>query len=216
MRKHMKILQIDADTPQPECIAEAAKVIRIGGVIACPTDTVYGLLCDPMNKDTVQRIYDIKGRDFGKPLILLVAEQDDVGRYASDVPESARKAMHHFWPGALTVILPAGQAAPQSILAGGDTIGFRMPNHELVLALIRAVGFPLASTSANRSGQLSVSTAQDVVAALENTIDMVIDGGATPLGMESTIVDFTVPTRFLREGSIPREEVVRVIGEDVS
>jgi len=213
-----RILCIDADNPQPELLEQAAEILWRGGVIAAPTDTVYGLLADPANQAAVQHIYEVKGRDFRRPLILLVADVATVERLCPQVPPLARQAMTRFWPGGLTIILEKGPAIPDHLTAGGETIGLRLPAHAVALGLIRAAGFPLASTSANRSGEPAATSAQPIETALQGEIDLIIDSGPTPLGVESSVVDFTPairgsPPRLLREGGLPRQTLEKVLGE---
>jgi len=207
------ILKIDADNPEPRQLEQAAEVIWRGGIAAVPTDTVYGLAADPANAAAVKRIYEVKGRDFRRPLILLAANLEMVERLDLQILDLARKAMEHFWPGGLTLVLQAAPSVPQHLLAGGTTIGLRIPAHPVALGLIEMAGFPLASTSANRSGSPSALRSEEVIEALGEEIDLVIDSGPASLGVESSVVDFTQsPPRLLREGCLTRQALEQVLG----
>lgn len=211
------LLTIDANHPEPELLAQAADFLRRGGVIAAPTDTVYGLLADPADPVAVRRIYEIKGRDFRRPLILLVSSIAMAEQYCSRLPDLARSAMQHFWPGALTIILERSAAVPDHLLAGGNTIGLRMPNHAVPLGLMDTLGFPLASTSANRSTQPAATCASQIAVAFPAELDLIIDSGVAPLARESSVVDFTPtlagdPPRLLREGAVARGRFARLLG----
>jgi L-threonylcarbamoyladenylate synthase len=202
-----EIITVNANNMRAEQIEKATTVLRAGGVIAAPTDTVYGLLCDPHNENAIRRIYEIKGRDWRQPLILLVADIEMVEKLAAQVPEAAREAMARFWPGALTVILPRGAVTPEGILGGGNTVGFRWPHHAVTCALIRAAGGALASTSVNRSGAPAASNRAEIDPVLAKKIDLIVDTESTPKGVESTIVDFSMePARVIRQGAIVWEQ----------
>jgi L-threonylcarbamoyladenylate synthase len=208
------ILVINAQSPEPQLLEQAAGVLRRGGVVAAPTDTVYGLLADPANEAAVQSIYQIKGREPRRPLILLVSNIQMAKRLFSEISPLAQKAMQHFWPGGLTIILPAPPAIPKALLGGGNTIGLRWPNHAVVMGLIEKAGFPLASTSANLSGQPPAREASVVLQSLEGEIDLLIDAGPAPLGGPSSVLDFSAgeSPRLLRPGSISRGQLEAVLG----
>jgi len=188
----------------------AARIISSGGIIAFPTDTVYGLACDLFNEDAVRRIYEIKGRPAHLPLIAMFAEAEDWPRVASSLPESARRFMARCWPGPLTIIVPARQDIPTSVLGSGVTIGMRIPDHATARELLRQAGRPLATTSANLSRQQAACTAEEVKEQLGDAVDLILDAGPCPGGQASTVVDCTAdPPKILREGPITRDILFR-------
>ena len=193
-------------------IQRAADIVLNGGVIAYPTDTVYGLGADPYNERAVKRIYEIKNRPFDQPFPLLIAQMSDVLQLTSDFTDKAARLAAHFWPGGLTIVLTRSSFVPDWITAGGDSIAVRIPNHPLTLALIRAIGKPLVGTSANVSGQASAIISSDVRTGLENSIDFILDGGMCPGGIESTVVDVTGSTPVIvREGAISSAVIMEMI-----
>lgn len=192
-----------ADYP---ALTRAARIIAQGGVIAFPTDTVYGLCCDLFNPDAVARIYEIKGRPATMPLIAMLAECGQWPQVATALPNAARQFMQRWWPGPLTIILPARPDIPEPVLGGGATIGVRIPDHPVALKLLHLTGRPLATTSANLSGQPSVNTATEVAAQLGRRVDLILDAGDAPGGIPSTILDCTTtPPTILRQGPITAE-----------
>ena len=201
-------------TPAHSNIENAARIIREGGLVAMPTETVYGLAADATNDAAVARIFDAKGRPQFNPLIIHVAGADMAKRHV-DLSPLAAKLIAAFWPGPLTLVLPRRKDSGVSLLvsAGLDTLGVRMPNHPLAQALISAVDRPLAAPSANRSGTISPTRAEHVKDSLGDKVDMILDGGASPIGVESTIVkvdgDRVV---MLRPGGIARADIERVTG----
>jgi L-threonylcarbamoyladenylate synthase len=187
----------------PESIARAAQLMADGGVVAFPTDTVYGLACDLFNAAAVRRIFEIKGRPHRMPLIAMIADLAQWALVAESVPSGARILSERWWPGPLTIIVPAHAGIPAEVLGGGNTIGVRIPDHPVALELLRQAGRPLATTSANRSGDPAACTADDVTAALGDAVDLILDAGPSPQGVPSTVVDCTVtPPRILREGHL--------------
>ena len=211
------ILKIDSFHPELELLQEAAEVIRRGGIVAGPTDTVYGLFAEANNAAAVTRIYQIKGRDFRRPLILLIADKDAATQLCAEIPDLAREAMARFWPGGLTVILEKSSRVPDYLTSGGKTIGLRWPAHGVTEELIRAADTPLASTSANRSTQSAARSAQEIMNVLAGEIELIIDAGPAPLGLESSVVDFTpaasgLPPRLLREGCLERKTLEAALG----
>lgn len=189
-----------------EALAEAARILAAGGVIVFPTDTVYGLACDLFNEEAVNRIYRIKARPAYLPLIAMPAEAEEWPQVASELPECARRLMTRFWPGPLTIIVPARKDIPAVVLGGGRTIGMRIPDHDAARQLLRLAGRPLATTSANLSGRPATCTAQDAAAQIGDAVDLILDAGPCPGGQASTVVDCTVePPKILREGPITAE-----------
>ena len=194
----------------------AAEIICAGGLVAVPTETVYGLAGNGMDEKAVEKIYEVKGRPAIKPLSLMVASPEEIGRYAVDVPEAAKALAEKFWPGPLTIVLKANPDIPEIVRAGGDTIGLRCPDHALTLQALREAGVPFAAPSANLSGALSPKTAGDVLKVFDGVIDAVIDGGACTLGRESTILDMSKkPYRVLRQGALPEESILDALTENM-
>ena len=193
--------------------ARAAELLRQGRLVAVPTETVYGLASDATQESAVQAVYETKGRPERKPLSVLVDGMDMVEGVCRDIPEDAYKLAGAFWPGPLTMILRGNGALPPIVSAGGDTQGVRCPDHPDTLAVLRALGRPLACPSANRSGAPSPKSAGEVLGQLAGKIDAVLDGGPCGVGVESTILDLTVaPYRILRQGGLRREEIEAVLG----
>lgn len=189
-------------------LREASAVLAGGGVIAFPTDTVYGLGCDLMNAGAVRRVYRIKDRPEGMPLIAMFAEQSQWRQVAASLPSGVDVLMGHWWPGPLTLIVPACTGIPEAVLGGGTTIGMRIPDHPVALALLQACRSPLATTSANLSGRPPACTAAEVATQLGDAVDLVIDGGLCPGGTASTVLDCTtVPCMIVREGPVTRADL---------
>lgn len=207
-----RILRVD-DVASPEgraAIREAARVIRAGGLVAFPTETVYGLGANALDAHAVARIFEAKQRPLNDPLIVHIADLADLTDLADPTGLTPLVATltRAFWPGPLTLVLPRGSGVPPIVSAGLDTVAVRMPDHSIAQALICAAGVPIAAPSANRFGHVSPTTAQHVLDDLEGRIDLVLDGGATPIGVESTVLDVTTqPPRILRPGGVTREQI---------
>lgn len=196
-----------------ENIALGAQILRRGGLLGIPTETVYGLGANALDEDACRRIYEAKGRPQDNPLIIHVPESSWLARYCREVPESAYRLAEAFWPGPLTMILPKRDIVPMRTTGGLDTVGVRCPNHPLTLALIRAADVPIAAPSGNTSGRPSPTSAEDMMEDMDGKIDGVFDGGACSVGVESTIIDLTcTPPRLLRAGGLPLEELQCVLG----
>lgn len=194
----------------------SAEIICAGGLVAVPTETVYGLAGNGMDEKAVEKIYEVKGRPAIKPLSLMVASPEEIGRFAVEVPDAAKTLAEKFWPGPLTIVLKANPDIPEIVRAGGDTIGLRCPDHALTLQALREAGVPFAAPSANLSGALSPKTAGDVLKVFDGVIDAVIDGGACTLGRESTILDMSKkPYRVLRQGALPEESISDALAENM-
>jgi L-threonylcarbamoyladenylate synthase len=208
-----RLVAVDPAAPDPGAIAEAAEVIVAGGLVAFPTETVYGLGADALNAAAVQRIFAAKGRPADNPLIVHVADPAEVEGLTAALPETARLLMARCWPGPLTLVVPAAPQVPLVTRGGLGTVAVRMPAHPVALALIRAAGCPIAAPSANRSGRPSPTTARHVLADLGDAIDLVLDGGPTPVGVESTVLDLTTsPPSVLRPGGVAVETLRDLIG----
>jgi L-threonylcarbamoyladenylate synthase len=209
-----RIVAVNSEYPEADVIAEAAALIRAGETVAFPTETVYGLGANALNADAVRKIFAAKGRPANDPLIVHIAAPEHIVQVASDVPESARALMAAFFPGALTLVLRRAAGIPDAVTAGLDTVGVRMPSHPVAQALIAAAGVPIAAPSANRFAHTSPTYAQHVHADLAGRIPLILDGGSTPVGVESTIVDLSGETpRLLRPGGVPLEQLESVIGQ---
>jgi L-threonylcarbamoyladenylate synthase len=196
-------------TTSPE---HAAAWIRRGEVVAFPTETVYGLGADAFQPDAVQKIFEAKGRPSDNPLIVHVADRAQVADVAASVPEPARRLMQAFFPGPLTLILPKHPRVPDVVTAGLDTVGVRMPRHPIAQAFLTACSTPVAAPSANRSGRPSPTTWEAVGADLDGRIPCILQGGRTPTGLESTVVDVTqTPPVVLRPGSVPLEALREIV-----
>jgi len=196
------------DKAGEESVRKASQILKNGGIVAFPTDTVYGLGAVFTDEKAVAKIFEAKGRDEGKPLSILVSDISQAALLAENITDDGLKLMKAFWPGALTVIFRVRPEVSKLITAGGDTIGIRMPDCRLTCELIDAAGLPLAAPSANLSGKRSSVTANDVKEDLAGRIDMIIDGGACPVGISSTVVDLTGEHfRILREGTITEKMI---------
>jgi L-threonylcarbamoyladenylate synthase len=207
------VLPVNPTEPEADVIARAAAVLRDGGLVAFPTETVYGLGANALDPAAVARIYAAKGRPATNPLIVHVAEPAEVRRVAAAWPEAAARLAERFWPGPLTMVLPRSEAVPDAVTAGGPTVAVRLPAHPVARALIRAAGVPVAAPSANRSTRLSPTRAGHVLAGLDGRIDLLLDGGPTAGGLESTVLDLTAtPPRLLRPGLVTPGEMAAVIG----
>ncbi len=193
---------------------EAAAIIRSGGTVAFPTETVYGLGADGLNPAAVRKIFEAKRRPPGNPLSLLVHSREDLEKVARNIPEKALRLMDAIWPGPLTIVLEKNDTVPRITSGNLQSIGVRMPDHIIPLELIKRAGTPLAAPSANLSGKPSPSLAAHVVADLTGRIDAIIDGGKAAIGLESTVIDMTVePPVVLRPGAVGIEELEKVIGK---
>jgi len=201
-----------AITPGAAAVERAARVLAAGGLVAFPTETVYGLGADAANGAAVARVYDAKGRPSFNPLIAHVADAD-AARALARFPPGAKRLASAFWPGPLTLVLPRLALCPVAELAtaGLDTIAVRVPSHPLARAILLAFGRPVVAPSANRSGHVSPTTAQHVLADLRGRIELIVDGGPTPMGLESTIVACLDRPVLLRPGALPRADIEREV-----
>jgi L-threonylcarbamoyladenylate synthase len=204
---------VDAAAPAPEAIARAAAIIRAGGLVAMPTETVYGLAGNALDAASIARIYAAKGRPAQNPLIAHVASAAQAQTLAAEWPEMARALAARFWPGPLTLVLRRKAIVPTALTAGLDTFGVRVPDHPVALALIREAGVPLAAPSANRFTEVSPVTAAQVARGLGAAVDLILDAGHTRVGIESTVVDVSGGrAMLLRPGMITQQEIEAVVG----
>ena len=193
-------------------IRKAARILKRGGVVAFPTETVYGLGAVLSSARGLRKIFRVKGRPADNPLIVHVADRRQLAKLAEEVPEPARMLMRRFWPGPLTLVLRRSRSVPPRVTAGLDTVAVRMPRHPVALGLIRAAGEPIAAPSANRSGRPSPTHYAEVLRELGGRADLVLKGGRSHVGLESTVVDATgVPLRILRPGFVTLEDLRRVV-----
>lgn len=211
---HTEIIKLDKNNIDMDKLRYAAQVIKSGGLVAFPTETVYGLGANALESEAVKKIFIAKGRPSDNPLIVHIANSDDVKRLTCHVPENAYKLMDKFWPGPLTLVLKKSELVPQIITAGLDTVAIRMPFHPIALALIRESGLPIAAPSANLSGKPSPTNARHVIEDLSNKVDVIIDAGSAKVGLESTVLDLTCdPPMVLRPGGITPAQLGRILGE---
>lgn len=208
-----RLIPVDSSAPDAAVLADAAAVLRAGGLVAFPTETVYGLGANALDQQAVRGIYAAKGRPPGNPLIVHVAGNEMLDWVIADWPPIAQTLTDHYWPGPLTLVLPRAAGVPDEVTGGGPTVGVRMPAHPVALGLIRAAGVPVAAPSANRSTELSPTRAEHVWAGLGERVDVILDAGRTPNGIESTVLDLTTgPPTLLRPGPIPVASLVGLIG----
>jgi len=196
-----------------DLIARALEILRSGGLVAFPTETVYGLGADATDPRAVERIFKVKGRPSTNPLICHVADESVARRYAKSFPLAASQVAQAFWPGPISIVLAKSESIVDGVTAGKDTVALRVPNHPVTLELLRAFGGPLAGPSANRSTHVSPTAAQHVRDELGDAVDLILDGGPCDVGIESTVLDLSgdLPT-ILRPGGISRKQIERVIG----
>ena len=205
-----KLNGIEADR---ELLQQAAQIIKRGGLVAFPTETVYGLGADGFNEEAAKKIYAAKGRPSDNPLILHIAEENQLKQIVKKIPEKAKKLMESFWPGPLTIILEKKENVPYTTTGGLDTVAIRMPNHLGALSFLKAVQTPIAAPSANTSGRPSPTKAEHVLEDMKGKIDMILDGGEVGIGIESTIIDMTSVPMILRPGFITQEMLEEKIGD---
>jgi L-threonylcarbamoyladenylate synthase len=204
----MKVLRAD----EPASVEIAAQVLREGGLVVFPTDTVYGVGAAVDRPDAVARLYVAKGRPLDKPIPVLIADLDQLEKLAREVTPEVQLLAQHFWPGALTIVVPAQPWLPREIVRETGAVGLRMPDHPVALAIIRAAGGAVATTSANRSGENEACTVEEAIAALGDAVDLYIDGGRTPGGIPSTVVAFEKSGLVvLRRGALADEVIEQVL-----
>ena len=208
----MKTLFLSAN--DPKCAATAANILKNGGLVAIPTETVYGLGADGLNESAVMKIFEAKGRPQDNPLILHIAGAEQIEQFAYHIPQAAYDLAEKFWPGPLTIVLPARNVVPKRTTGGLDTVAVRSPDNDVTREIIRLAGVPIAAPSANISGKPSTTTAEHVRHDHNGRIDAIVDGGPCRVGVESTIVDLTDRRpRLLRPGGIGPEELIEVLGD---
>jgi L-threonylcarbamoyladenylate synthase len=203
-----KIVKIDQNNIEKDKLIYAANIIRNGGLVAFPTETVYGLGANALNSESVNSIFKAKGRPSDNPLIVHIADSKSIDHLVLKVLPGVQKLINRFWPGPLTLVFRKSPIIPDEITAGLDTVAIRMPSHPIALALIKESGLPIAAPSANSSGRPSPTLASHVMEDLSGKVDLIIDGGATDVGLESTVLDTTsIPPSILRPGAITIEQL---------
>lgn len=208
----MEIIKLDPDHPETERLNRIADMVRQGGVIAYPTDTFYGLGCDPFNPTAIERLFAIKQRERDKPILLIISDPSLVIWLTAERNERFERLSQHFWPGPLTLVLRASERLPSALTGETGTIGIRFPDHALCRRIVSAAGGVLTGTSANLTGQPSAVTAEEVPNQLGKSLDLIVDGGPTPGGAPSTVLDLTQdPPRLIREGALPRHPLMALI-----
>jgi L-threonylcarbamoyladenylate synthase len=204
----MRRVSVDQESPQRDAVEESAKWILNGGLVALPTDTLYGLAADPCSAQAVARIFAVKGRDAGKALPLIAADALQITQHLGRLPAAAQRLAERFWPGPLTLVVAAPSTLAHDVTGGTGTVGVRVPADAVARAVCAAVGRPITATSANRSGEPPTSDPNEVERTLADGIDLLIDGGPTPGGAPSTIIDVTgAEPRLIRAGAISWDEI---------
>jgi len=207
-----EIITVNPRAPDLAVLERAGAVLRAGGLVAYPTETVYGLAGGAFLPDAVARVFAAKGRPAGRPLPVQIADPAALDALARDIPPEARRLVADFFPGPLTLVLWRQPSVSLTVTGGTDTVGLRMPDHAVALGVLRAFGSPLVCPSANRTGRRAPMSAADVLEDLDGTVDLVLDGGSTDDRTPSTVLDLTTqPARLLREGKLGRAEMERYV-----
>ncbi len=203
-----RVVQVDPKHIQPEVMQQACQVLRRGGLVAFPTDTLYALGANALDPTAIERVHTVKGRHHGKPLSVLVPSVEAAADLAAGLPDGVRSLMQVFWPGALTVVVKASPKIPAMLRGVAGTVGLRMPAGSVAHGLLTAFAGPIIGTSANKSGGADPADARTVQKAIGGQIDLILDGGRVALGAPSTVIDCTSqPAHILREGAIPRSKL---------
>lgn len=207
------VIRADQERPDADGIRKAADILRNGGLVVFPTETVYGLGADGTNAKAVLKIFAVKRRPPDNPLLLHISNIEQLDAVAASVPSAAKRLVDRFWPGPLAIVLPKSESVPYEVTAGLDRVGVRMPGHAIALEFLSACGVPVAAPSANLSGRLSPTCLEDVIEDLDGKVDCIIDGGSCPVGIESTVIDVTGERPIvLRSGAVSIEALESVIG----
>jgi L-threonylcarbamoyladenylate synthase len=207
-----RTLEIDRLHPDRTVLSQAAEVVRGGGIIVYPAETIYGIGTGAFEQAAVKRLHALKRRTEPKPLILLVGGPEEIPPLVREVPAPARVLMDAFWPGPVTLLFPAAPGLPEDLTQGRGTIGIRIPSSELCLQLIALCGVPLTSTSANLAGEAPLRSIEEMLSLFPPGIDLYLDAGELPMSLPSTVVDVSGATpRIIREGAIPKEEILRTL-----
>ncbi len=207
-----EIIKIHPQKPEKKILERAAKIIKRGDLVAFPTETVYGLGANALDKKAVRKIFEVKKRPMDNPIIVHIADFEDLFKLAKKIPKEAKILANKFWPGPLTLVLFKRKIVPDTVTAGSKTVAIRMPENKIALELIKTAGLPIAAPSANLAGRPSPTTAKDVFEDLGDKIDLILDGGKTKIGVESTVIDLTKkPFQILRPGGISFEKLKKVL-----
>lgn len=210
---NMKSIKIDPEKPDSATIKLAADAIRRGELVVFPTETVYGLAADALNDDAVRQVFEAKRREENQPLPVQIARLDNLNQVSSDISKNAELLGKRFWPGPLTMVVKKNEAISDLVCGGLDTVGVRVPDHPVALALLKELGSPIVATSANLSGHKPPQNADEAVEQLGDNVSVVLDSGESEIGVASTVIDVTVdPPKILRLGTISREQILEVIG----
>ena len=209
-----KLVKVDTKNPEKSVLTEAAEILKNGGLVAFPTETVYGLGANGLDEKACKRIYEAKGRPSDNPLILTIGDLDGLYKIVGKVTENAKKIIDAFWPGPITLVLPKADCVPETVTGGLDTVAVRYPSNKIARELIKIAGIPVAAPSANSSGKPSPTRASHVEFDLNGKIEMIIDGGAADWGLESTILDVSEDKPvLLRPGAVTQDMIEDVVGE---
>lgn len=209
-----KLVKVDTENPEKSVLTEAAEILKNGGLVAFPTETVYGLGANGLDEKACKRIYEAKGRPSDNPLILTIGDLDGLYKIVGKVTENAKKIIDVFWPGPITLVLPKADCVPETVTGGLDTVAVRYPSNKIARELIKIAGIPVAAPSANSSGKPSPTRASHVEFDLNGKIEMIIDGGAADWGLESTILDVSEDKPvLLRPGAVTQDMIEDVVGE---
>jgi L-threonylcarbamoyladenylate synthase len=209
----MEIIKINPERIEEKKLKRAAKVLKKGGIVSYPTETFYGLGADPLNEQAAAKVYRIKGRNFKQPLLLIISEVEDIVRFGFSLPPEFHKLTRLFWPGPLTIALPAPSGLPDYLLGEGGGVAFRLSSNKIARELSRHFCRPITGTSANRSGKPPVTTAAEVADEVGEEIELIIDGGKTKGGPPSTVINLAIePPCIVRAGAIKKEELEQALG----
>lgn len=208
----MKLLKINPSHPEKKKLKIAAEVIRAGGIVAFPTETVYGLGTDALNPIAVASVFQKKNRPLDQPLIIAIASPSEITRLVKTIPKKAKQLIDKFFPGPLTLVLLKSEIVPDIVTGGTEKVAFRIPNHPVALELLKETKRPITATSANRTGHPSPTDAKQVLNDFGNSLDLILDAGPTKLGIESTILDLTGKPTILRLGAVSKEAIETIIG----
>lgn len=209
----MRIETVDPRDPEGGALRDAAEIIKAGGIVVFPTETVYGVAANVFDEEAVEKVFVAKGRSRGKPLPVFVSERDQLETVVRHVPALALPLIERFWPGPLTLVMDARPTVPLAVTAASGTVGVRLPDHPVALGIMRLAGVPLACTSANPSGGQSPASAKALSPDFLERVDLVLDGGRTAVGIESTVVDVTGEApRLVRVGAVDAAQIERVLG----
>ena len=212
----MKIIKINPFAPLVDQLMMVAEVIKAGGIIGYPTETVYGLGADPFNPAAVNKIFRLKGREKNKPILLIAENIDQVKQLTAEYPRAAETLASAFWPGPLTLVFRASPELPVEIIGVNRTIGIRIPDHKMCLELIKISGVPITSTSANISGNKNPTSAEEVAANFGDQLDLIIDGGQTKSEIPSTVISVDQENvRLLRQGAISKTEIEKILRKSI-